>query len=119
MLRCAYYHEWPVLVVSPSSARFHWEAEFLQWLPDEGYLPRDGVLVITSERTATTAAVDRAKILVTSYDLVHREAVKKTLTRVAPNVIICDECYPGSIYTNGLLDSLRLWIKYALLGATT
>lgn len=90
---CAYYHEWPVLVVSPSSARFHWEAEFLQWLPDEEYLPRDGVLVITSERVATTTAVDRAKVLITSYDLVHREAVKKTLTRVAPNVIICDECH--------------------------
>mmetsp|Transcript_18830 Transcript_18830/g.61423 ORF Transcript_18830/g.61423 Transcript_18830/m.61423 type:complete len:843 (+) Transcript_18830:58-2586(+) len=90
---CAYYHEWPVLVVSPSSARFHWEAEFLQWLPDEDYLPRDGILVITSERIAATTAVDRAKILVTSYDLVHREAVRKTLTRVAPNVIICDECH--------------------------
>lgn len=24
--------EWPLLVLTPSSARFHWEAEFLQWL---------------------------------------------------------------------------------------
>ncbi len=27
--------EWPLLVLSPSSARYHWEAEFLQWLGDE------------------------------------------------------------------------------------
>jgi len=26
----AYSHEWPVLVVTPSSARYHWDAEFLQ-----------------------------------------------------------------------------------------
>jgi len=24
--------EWPLLVLTPSSARYHWEAEFLQWL---------------------------------------------------------------------------------------
>ena len=27
-----YHNEWPVLVLTPSSARFHWEAEFQQWL---------------------------------------------------------------------------------------
>jgi SWI/SNF-related matrix-associated actin-dependent regulator 1 of chromatin subfamily A len=25
-------NEWPVLILSPSSARYHWEAEFLNWL---------------------------------------------------------------------------------------
>jgi SWI/SNF-related matrix-associated actin-dependent regulator 1 of chromatin subfamily A len=27
-----YSDEWPVLVLSPSTARYHWEAEFLNWL---------------------------------------------------------------------------------------
>jgi hypothetical protein len=27
-----YHEEWPLLVLSPSSARYHWEAEFQQWL---------------------------------------------------------------------------------------
>jgi len=27
-----YSEEWPLLVLCPSSARYHWEAEFLQWL---------------------------------------------------------------------------------------
>jgi hypothetical protein len=27
-----YHDEWPLLVLTPSSARYHWEAEFQQWL---------------------------------------------------------------------------------------
>jgi SNF2 family DNA or RNA helicase len=27
-----YHKEWPVLVLTPSTARYHWEAEFQQWL---------------------------------------------------------------------------------------
>jgi SWI/SNF-related matrix-associated actin-dependent regulator 1 of chromatin subfamily A len=27
-----YHEEWPVLVLTPSSARYHWESEFQQWL---------------------------------------------------------------------------------------
>jgi SWI/SNF-related matrix-associated actin-dependent regulator 1 of chromatin subfamily A len=30
----AYSDEWPVLVVTPSSARYHWQAEFVQWCGD-------------------------------------------------------------------------------------
>mmetsp|Transcript_6038 Transcript_6038/g.9569 ORF Transcript_6038/g.9569 Transcript_6038/m.9569 type:complete len:1430 (+) Transcript_6038:180-4469(+) len=31
----AIYHEdWPILVLSPSSARYHWQNEFLNWLGD-------------------------------------------------------------------------------------
>ncbi len=29
---CCYVEEWPLLVLTPSSARYHWEAEFLHWL---------------------------------------------------------------------------------------
>jgi hypothetical protein len=27
-----YHEEWPLLVLTPSTARYHWEAEFQQWL---------------------------------------------------------------------------------------
>jgi SNF2 family DNA or RNA helicase len=27
-----YRHEWPILVLCPSGARYHWETEFQQWL---------------------------------------------------------------------------------------
>ena len=30
-----YHEEWPVLVLSPSGARYHWQNEFLNWLGEE------------------------------------------------------------------------------------
>ena len=27
-------HEWPLLIIAPSSARYHWEQELNQWLSD-------------------------------------------------------------------------------------
>ena len=35
---CCYSDEWPLLVLSPSSARYHWEAEFLHWLGEDSEL---------------------------------------------------------------------------------
>jgi SNF2 family DNA or RNA helicase len=32
-----YYNEWPVLVLTPSGARYHWQHEFLDWLGDENH----------------------------------------------------------------------------------
>ncbi|KAJ8603609.1 hypothetical protein CTAYLR_004837 [Chrysophaeum taylorii] len=119
---CAYRHEWPVLVVSPSSARFHWEAEFRQWLPDEAYLPQDAVLVVTSEKSAARQYLDRALVIVMSYDLVHRDAVKKSLARVAPNIVICDECHylknGKAQRTKALLPLLKAARRAILLSGT-
>lgn len=119
---CAYRHEWPLLVVSPSSARFHWEAEFRQWLPDRSYLPSDAILVVTSEKSASRKYVDKALVIVTSYDLVHREVVKKALHRVAPNVVICDECHylknGKAQRTKALLPLLKSARRAILLSGT-
>lgn len=30
----AYWKEWPLLILTPSSARYHWEVEIRQWLSD-------------------------------------------------------------------------------------
>jgi SWI/SNF-related matrix-associated actin-dependent regulator 1 of chromatin subfamily A len=30
-----YWREWPLLILTPSSARYHWEIEVRQWLKDE------------------------------------------------------------------------------------
>ncbi|GFH58462.1 hypothetical protein CTEN210_14938 [Chaetoceros tenuissimus] len=35
-----YEDEWPVLVLSPSTARYHWEAEFLNWLGKDSEINR-------------------------------------------------------------------------------
>ena len=43
----AYESEWPLLVICPSSARFHWEAELIKWL-DKDLIPTGSILVVTS-----------------------------------------------------------------------
>ena len=35
-----YEDEWPILVLSPSTARYHWEAEFLNWLGKDSDINR-------------------------------------------------------------------------------
>ena len=89
----AYYHEWPLLVVCPSSARFHWEHEFRTWLPDEDYIPagESGVLVVTSQ--AMAEFIGEAMIVIVSYDLAHRDTVCDALYKMRPNVVICDESH--------------------------
>jgi len=32
---CCYQEDWPLLVLCPSSARYHWEAELLNWLGED------------------------------------------------------------------------------------
>ncbi len=39
---CCYVDEWPLLVLSPSSARYHWEAEFMHWLGKDNQPKEDG-----------------------------------------------------------------------------
>lgn len=44
-----YIQEWPLLILTPSSARFHWEAELLKWL-DRTMLPAEAIQVVTQGR---------------------------------------------------------------------
>eukprot|EP00980_Cylindrotheca_fusiformis_P029503 scaffold23496_cov188-Cylindrotheca_fusiformis.AAC.1 len=36
-----YHEEWPVLVLTPSTARYHWESEFQQWLGIDSPVNKD------------------------------------------------------------------------------
>ena len=57
-----YYREWPLLVICPSTARFHWEHEFLHWIKDRDFLPREAVVVVTSAaQQLAAAAITRTK----------------------------------------------------------
>ena len=40
-----YHNEWPLLVLTPSSARYHWESEFQHWLGIDSTVnnPRAGI----------------------------------------------------------------------------
>mmetsp|Transcript_21390 Transcript_21390/g.63938 ORF Transcript_21390/g.63938 Transcript_21390/m.63938 type:complete len:768 (+) Transcript_21390:188-2491(+) len=120
---CAYYHEWPVLVVCPSSARFHWEDQFKDWLDDEDYLPRDSILTITSGKAVQDQRLlDYSKVLIVSYDLVSQPNVLQALHRLAPSVIVCDESHylknAKTARTRTLMPLLKASKRCILLSGT-
>jgi len=75
-----YMQEWPVLVLSPSSARYHWESEFLRFLgiessvnadpdiPKENLLHRSQVHVLTSSKGEILPRAN-TKVVICSYGL--------------------------------------------------
>jgi SWI/SNF-related matrix-associated actin-dependent regulator 1 of chromatin subfamily A len=48
-----YHDEWPLLVLTPSSARYHWESEFQQWLGADSTVNQS-----TGNQEATLAVPD-------------------------------------------------------------
>jgi len=87
--------EWPVMVIAPSSARFHWQAEFLKWLKDARGVPcltEDDVQVVTGRSQPIAPSI---KVLVVSYDLVDRikDNINTAFGGMGFRVIIADECH--------------------------
>ena len=73
----AYSHEWPVLILSPSSARFNWEKECILWLGNEENgnkrkNPRSNKLLTKNQIQVLESGKDEidenAKIVVCSYN---------------------------------------------------
>jgi hypothetical protein len=57
-IACAavYRENWPLLIISPSSARFHWEHELKKWLGEDYFLPVSPCHANASEVTEAPAA---------------------------------------------------------------
>jgi len=88
-----YMNEWPLLVITPSSARYHWESEILKWLEDtRDVVNPHTVQVLTS---STKPILEGMKALIVSYDLMDR--AKDVLSQVNGGegfkVIVADECH--------------------------
>jgi SWI/SNF-related matrix-associated actin-dependent regulator 1 of chromatin subfamily A len=59
-----YRHEWPFLVICPSSLRLNWQQEMLTWLGD--YLKKSEIQVYSKGGTVIRESV---RALIVSYDL--------------------------------------------------
>ena len=59
-----YRYEWPLVVICPSTLRFNWLNEIMQWYGD--YIKKSEVYVYTK---GGLTLKDTTKILVISYDL--------------------------------------------------
>jgi SWI/SNF-related matrix-associated actin-dependent regulator 1 of chromatin subfamily A len=88
----AYRDDWPVLVVCPSSARHHWQAELLAVLHPDFIEPRDISIVENNNHPVYKGPRDfKYKILIISYHLLSK--VTDTLLEIPFNVVIVDESH--------------------------
>ncbi|XP_065215119.1 SWI/SNF-related matrix-associated actin-dependent regulator of chromatin subfamily A-like protein 1 [Planococcus citri] len=79
-----YYHDWPLLVVCPSSMRYQWEQEIMNYLPN---VPLTRIFVMRNSKEP----IDNPLVLITSYDLMSKN--EKQLLEIEFGVIILDESH--------------------------
>ncbi|CAD5115905.1 DgyrCDS4840 [Dimorphilus gyrociliatus] len=79
-----YKSEWPLLVITPSSVRFSWKQQILQWYPS---LDKDDINVAVSAKDDPTKGL----VNIVSYDLMIRH--KMDFIRQGFKVVIVDECH--------------------------
>jgi len=117
----AYPDDWPVLIVSPSSARHHWQAELLNVLHPEFIDPKDISVVESSAHPIHKGPQHfKAKILIVSYHLVSK--ITDILMAIPFNVVIVDESHymknAQAQRTRRLLPLLRKSKRAFLLSGT-
>uniref|UniRef100_A0A7N8XSD4 Zinc finger, RAN-binding domain containing 3 n=1 Tax=Mastacembelus armatus TaxID=205130 RepID=A0A7N8XSD4_9TELE len=86
----AYRHEWPLLVVVPSSMRYPWIEELERWIPE--LQPGDINLV---ENKSDTMGISSSKVTVLGYGLLSTDArhLVEALSRQKFAVIVVDESH--------------------------
>ena len=57
-------HEWPFLVICPSSLRFNWQQEILNWM--DGFVAKNEIQLYAKGGTPISL---KAKVVIISYDL--------------------------------------------------
>ena len=82
-----YRHEWPCLIVVPSTVRGSWADELERWLPS--VLPHD-IAVIRSGQDVGN--LQRQIVLIT-YGLLAQKAMKEKIAQQGYKVVIVDECH--------------------------
>ncbi len=117
----AYPDDWPVLIVSPSSARHHWQAELLNVLHPEFIDPKDISVVESSAHPIHKGPQHfKAKILIVSYHLVSK--ITDILMAIPFNIVIVDESHymknAQAQRTRRLLPLLRKSKRAFLLSGT-
>jgi SWI/SNF-related matrix-associated actin-dependent regulator 1 of chromatin subfamily A len=87
-----YQDDWPVLVVCPSSARFHWQAELLAVLSPHILDPREVTVVENGQHSILSASAQFSyKFVIVSYTLVNKLLVR--LQQSNFGIVIADESH--------------------------
>lgn len=127
-----YRQDWPILVLSPSGARYHWQAEFLHWLGRESkvnkedrctseLLTKENVHVLTSG-SVPIFPNPNTKIVICSYGLIVKLIENKSIVPGQFPCAIVDESHMlknmQSQRTSALIPVLRATRRCVLLSGT-
>ncbi|VDQ16980.1 unnamed protein product [Trichobilharzia regenti] len=98
----AYYSEWPLLIIAPSSVRFSWRDQIIRWLGKALNLNLTHITVVNSGKDIVTDSnsFNPPPITIISYDLMSRYG--KELLRRRYGVVIA---------VSNVLLFLRILIK--------
>jgi|TARA_B110001450_G_C17506143_1_gene434453 SWI/SNF-related matrix-associated actin-dependent regulator 1 of chromatin subfamily A len=70
-----FHDEWPLLILTPSSARYHWENEFQNWLGIESRI-NDLNQIIGNEENGATSIIEEKEDTWKSNDTITKNARK-------------------------------------------
>jgi len=88
----AYQEDWPVLVVCPSSAKHHWQAELISLLAPHTLKAKDVTVVENNKHPlGEEGRNSEYKFVIISYNLV--ASMSEKIKSMNFNVVICDECH--------------------------
>jgi SWI/SNF-related matrix-associated actin-dependent regulator 1 of chromatin subfamily A len=128
-----YFQEWPLLVLCPSSARYHWESEFLLWLgegtmADDDNFHEDNSCLSPSQINVLSTSKDEifpsqsTKVVICSYGLVTTLVESRKITPGMFECAIVDESHmlknKSSKRTSRLLPVLTATKRCVLLSGT-
>mmetsp|Transcript_29325 Transcript_29325/g.70721 ORF Transcript_29325/g.70721 Transcript_29325/m.70721 type:complete len:1201 (-) Transcript_29325:227-3829(-) len=110
----AFHEDWPLLVLTPSSARYHWEAEFMQWLGEDSVINdphkiQEKLQIIQNENDDDDDEVIVAPKSKTPFNLLRDYQInvlksgRDTILYPETRVVICSYGLAPSLFENNLL----------------
>ena len=114
-----YRADWPVLVIAPSSVRYHWQEQILQWLCPDRISPDDVIIydgAASRKKNGGGLVKHRHKFVLVSYNAV--KSLTPQLLAHNFNFVICDESHylkNGKAKRTASIVPLIKGIKRALL----
>ena len=112
----AFHEDWPLLVLTPSSARYHWEAEFMQWLGEDSVINdpdkvQEKLRIMQSEKADDDDFDDDVVVtsncrpfkLLRDYHINVLKSGRDTILYPKTRVVICSYGLAPSLFANNLL----------------
>jgi hypothetical protein len=113
----AFVEDWPVLIVTPSSARYHWKSEVYQWLAPELVCPShrmrhsggEDVFVVDKTKAKNLPHKGKFKFMIASYNSISK--IAELLKGYKFKTVIVDESHYLKNHKAGRTSSIGPIVK--------